>query len=186
MANLSVLLFIVLAPLFLSAKPVLANGGTIQVASEPAGPYEVTVFTSPSPIRVGLVDVSVLVQRAGSDDLVHDARVLVTAEPIGHAGPAGTFDATREQATNKLFYAAKFKLPVAGRWRLGVRVSGPLGHGAVRFEVEATRATLLDRPLVVVLLVALPVVLILWWLSRPRGKGATRIERVGRRSRGPG
>lgn len=149
-----------------SGGRALANGGMIQVAGKPIGPYLVTVFTSPSPLRVGVVDVSALVQRAGSQEPVLDARVTVTTEPVGHAGPGGSFEATHEQATNKLYYAANVDLPAEGRWRIALQVSGPEGEGTVAFEVEASRESLLDRPLLLMALMVLPLIPIAWWLSR--------------------
>ncbi len=133
---------LLLLVLGLSAQPVLANGGTIQLADQPAGPYAVTVFTSPSPIRVGTVDVSVLVKRGQSEDLVLDAQVMVTAEPIDHQGAGGTFEATHDQATNKLFYAANVSLPTPGRWKLTVQIAGREGSGAVDFTVDVSPALL--------------------------------------------
>ncbi|HEX9015295.1 MAG TPA: hypothetical protein VF960_04750, partial [Chloroflexota bacterium] len=56
-----------------------ANGGTVQISSVPSGPYQLSAFTSPNPIRVGIVDVSVLVQPAGSTDVVPEATVRVSA-----------------------------------------------------------------------------------------------------------
>ncbi len=146
----------------------LANGGTIQLSSRQAGPYLLTVFTSPSPIRVGIVDVSALVQRPGSNEAVLDAHVMVSAEPVGHQGPGGNFSATHDQATNKLYYAANVDLPTEGRWRIEVQLFGPDGDGSADFEVEATRESLLDRPLLLVGLMVVPLIGILWWLTRSR------------------
>ncbi len=159
----------VLFALLLSTAAARANGGTIQMASQPAGPYQLTVLTSPSPIRVGVVDVSVLVQKAGSDDLVQDATVLVAADPIGHEGRGGTFQATHELATNKLFYAANVDLPTEGYWQIGVRVMREGAEGSVSFQVEASPASLLDNPLLLVALLATPLLLAsAWWILARR------------------
>jgi hypothetical protein len=152
--------------------PALANGGKIQVAGQRAGPYEVTVFTDPTPIRVGVVDVSVAVQKAGTDDVVRGAQVAVTAAPIGHAGGGGTFAATHELATNKLFYAADVHLPAAGRWRIEVAVAGELGEGKVAFEVTAEEASLFEDPVALALLALPPLALAAWWFSRSRRESA--------------
>lgn len=125
-----------------------ANGGTIRLASTPAGPYAITVYTSPSPLRVGPIDVSVLVQRAGGQGNVEDARVEVVLTPLDGSAPAGrgqAFLATREQATNKLFYAAHIELPISGRWRVETRVRGTAGEGAAAFEVDTTGAASFER-----------------------------------------
>jgi hypothetical protein len=131
---------------------------------------------------VGVVDVSVLVQRAGTDDLVLEgARVLVTAEPMGREGQARTYEATREQATNKLFYAAEnaVELPTEGRWRITVRVLGQAGEGSAAFEVDAEKSGLLDGPLPLLFL-GLPALLALAWVVRSgrkdRGAGGQRAR----------
>jgi len=130
----------------LSGAPAsaLANGGTVQLANQAAGPYSVTVFTSPNPTPVGIVDVSVMLQRAGSQDLVEDAHVTVGAEPLDNAGHADTFLATHTNATNKLYYAANVNLTAEGQWRLTVHIDGPLGSANTTFTVRASRS---DVPL---------------------------------------
>lgn len=141
-----------------------ANGGTVQISNAPAGPYQLSAFTNPSPVRVGTVDVSVLVQPTGSTDVVPDAIVMVTAAAVGHEGAMETFVASHELATNKLYYAANVALPSEGRWRIEVIVLGAAGEGTAAFEVDATRETLLDRPVVLLGFVAVPVVALLAWI----------------------
>lgn len=161
-------LLLVFLLMIVASGRVAANGGTIQVSDYRSGPYDLTVFTSSSPIVVGIVDVSVAVQRAGTSDIVQDATVWVRAEPVDHAGQAGEFPATHELATNKLFYAANVELATPGQWRLDVRVESPLGEGSTQFEVEVAEPTLLDSPLLWAAL-ALPLVLAGgWWLASAR------------------
>lgn len=152
----------------------LANGGVIQLSRAPAGPYAITVQTSPSPIQTGSVDVSVLVQRAESEDLVQDARVQVTAQPAGQPEQARAYEATHDQATNKLFYAAGVDLPTPGRWRITARVQGALGDGAANFEIEASQAGPLDNPLLLLLFVGMPAFLAAVWLARRRTRRTAR------------
>ncbi|MGE5620142.1 MAG: hypothetical protein ACM3US_12900 [Sphingomonadaceae bacterium] len=168
MTGAKVILLVALMAALVVPAIALANGGTIQVSNRLAGPYLLTVFTSPSPARVGIVDVSVLIQRPGSDEAVLDGHVVVTAQPVGGAGAGASYSATHEQATNKLYYATNVDLPVEGRWRIEVRAFGPEGEGSVEFEVEATRESLLDRPLLLIGLMAIPLVAVAWWLARGR------------------
>ena len=147
----SLALSIVTAILWVSTAT--ANGGTIQVSMERAGPYEVTVLTDPSPIRVGVLDVSVMVERPGGD-LVQDARVMVTTTPVGSAESGGKYEATHDRATNKLFYAADVPISRAGPWQIEVTITSGLGEGAVSFAVEATEPSIPDRlPLVVLIVI---------------------------------
>jgi hypothetical protein len=113
-----------------------ADGGAIRL-SERKGGYQVTVFTSPTPLRAGPVDVSVFVQAAATGQPVPEARVAVSVSPRGRPGEAVTYPATAEAATNKLYRAAVFDLPEPGWWEMEVSVE--TGHDPVRvhFEVEA-------------------------------------------------
>jgi len=120
--------------LFLLPSLAGADGGTVCLR-ERAGGYQVTVFTSPTPLRAGPVDVSVLVQDAATGECVPEARVTVYLKAPGH--PALEYPATPEAATNKLFHAAEFRLPAPGWWDVAVAVEGPHGPARVRFGVEA-------------------------------------------------
>jgi hypothetical protein len=118
---------------------LLADGGAVRLRQR-AGGYQVTVFTSPTPVRAGPVDVSVLVQDAATGECLPEARVAVrlTAPQVGHVLE---YPATAEAATNKLFRAAEFRLPEPGRWDVAVAVEGPHGPALVRFGMQA------DEPL---------------------------------------
>jgi hypothetical protein len=128
--------FAAVALILLGSSPARADGGTLCLV-ERAGPYQVAVFTAPTPLRAGPVDVSVLVQDAATGAHVPAARVTIRLTPAGRRGPVLEYPATEEAATNKLFRAAVFELPSAGRWEVEVRVEGPGGAARVRCEVEA-------------------------------------------------
>ncbi len=122
---------------WLLCTPLLrADGGTVQL-SERQGGYQVTVFTAPAPLRVGPVDVSVLVQHPDTGAPIPEAQVTLRAWPRGRADEALCVPATEEAATNKLFRAAVFDLPEPGRWEMEVSIEGPFGEARVRFEAEA-------------------------------------------------
>jgi hypothetical protein len=113
-----------------------ADGGTLCLL-ERAGGYQVAVFTSPTPLRAGPVDVSILVQNASTREQVPGARVVVRLKRHGTTGPTLEYEATTEAATNKLFRAANLDLPEAGRWDIEIRIDGPFGPAGVKCEVEA-------------------------------------------------
>ena len=104
--------------------------------SQRAGGYQVTVFTSPTPLRAGPVDVSVFVQDAATGECVPEARVTVCLKAPGD-GRVLELPATTEAATNKLFRAAEFQLPEPGWWDVAVAVEGPHGPALVRFGLQA-------------------------------------------------
>lgn len=152
--TLAALLLLVIGP------PLLANGGTVRISREAVGTYLVSVFTSPTPLRTGEVDISVLVQDADRESVV-DVPVWVEAVPVGINTTPVRHPATRQQATNKLFKAAKFDVTEPGEWEFVIRVGGDEG-GATTFGVTLTEPTLLDRPYLLAALVLLPLALLAW------------------------
>src|SRR5215467_12956482 len=84
-----------------------ADGGTLCLL-ERAGGYQVAVFTAPTPLRAGPVDVSILVQNAQTGEQLPATRVVVWLRPRDANVPPLQHEATTEAATNKLFHAAKF------------------------------------------------------------------------------
>ena len=129
--------------------PQFAKGdGGVVLLHEAKGPFSVTVFLAPEVTRGGFTDISVLVQSRTNGDVVLDADIRLTIEPpqdlvarvgaesICGTSPAsvlspsaypgqqqGIFPATREQASNKLLYAAALTLNGKGDWRLHINVS---------------------------------------------------------------
>jgi hypothetical protein len=105
--------------------------------SQRAGGYLIAVFTDPTPLRAGPVDVSVLVQDAATKQALPQAQVTVWVGQSARGRAAVPYPATTAAATNKLLHAALFELPEAGWWELEVVVQGPMGPARVRFAVEA-------------------------------------------------
>jgi hypothetical protein len=116
-----------------------ADGGTIRL-SDQQGSYRITVFTAPTPLRAGPVDLSVLIQEAATGELASEVLVTIKAERRGSPGVTLHHPATKEAATNKLYYAANFDLPEPGWYSLEVSIDGALGEALVRFELEAAQA----------------------------------------------
>jgi hypothetical protein len=121
-----------LVPILCSS--VKADGGSIRL-SEKKGGYHITVFSAPTPLRAGAVDISVLVQDAATGDPLTQS--LVTVRMIKSGRPALEFAATSEAATNKLLQAAQFELPDPGRWEIQVEVEGLHGRTVIAGELEA-------------------------------------------------
>jgi hypothetical protein len=123
------------APILHPSSLLLADGGTVR-SSQQQGNYQIAVLTMPTPLRAGPIDISVLVQNAGTHELVLDGQVGLKLTPRGHAGGSISQLATAEAATNKLFRAAHFKLPESGWWDVDVSIDGPLGEAGTRFEMQ--------------------------------------------------
>ena len=126
----------------LSSGVAHADGGIIRLR-EAQGPFVVTIFTAAEPTQGSPVDLSVMVQKRDSSDAILDATVDLTLTPPAGAvaglmepfcglpgGPGAgsvatvvTIPATREQASNKLVYAAPIQFGVVGNWRLQALVT---------------------------------------------------------------
>jgi hypothetical protein len=116
--------------------------GTPQVLNAPAGPYLLSVWTDPDPLRADETHVVVAVlEPATQEFIVSDVTVTVRlrspADPtVELVETAGTDD------TNRLLFAAEFNDRVTpGRWQVGVSAAGARGAGdEVTFEIEVTPA----------------------------------------------
>ncbi len=115
---------------------VRADGGAVR-RSEQKGGYRITVFTAPTPLRVGPVDVSVFVQDVATGGPVSQARITVRLYPRDRPAETVSRLATAEAATNKLFQAAAFNLSEPGWWDGEIIIEGLPEPVRVRFEMEA-------------------------------------------------
>jgi hypothetical protein len=104
----------------LAQVTALADGGAVQMRKE-VGELVITVFTSPSPLAVGPVDISVLLQNRKGLEPVLDANVFVF---LREKASDAEFQAhpTREQAKNKLLYAAPVTFSKQGKWEITITV----------------------------------------------------------------
>jgi hypothetical protein len=121
--------------LIILPSAAMADGGTIRL-SERKGDYQITIFTAPTPLRAGPVDVSVLVQSAATQQPVSDVTINIMAKHRAHYSVEVRHPATIEAATNKLFRAALFELPEPGLWEMEASIDGPMGKTQVRFDAE--------------------------------------------------
>ncbi len=113
-----------------------ADSGTMRI-SQRHGNQQITVFTDPTPLRAGPIDVSVLVQdlEAGNPDLT--PTIDISIKPRERLTNVVRYRATNAAASNKLFQAANFDLPHAGWWEITVDVRGSEKSAPVCFDVEA-------------------------------------------------
>jgi hypothetical protein len=146
--------WIVTVSLTMSAPRLAKGDGGIIRLREAQGPFSVTVFSSPESASGGLADVSALIQERETGKVVLDADVSFTLSPPDGSAPSqsdefcgsskaltrlpdemnnhSTVRATREQASNKLLYAAPLELNAPGDWKLHVVVSR--GTDTARFD----------------------------------------------------
>jgi hypothetical protein len=128
---------LVLTPVILviitHSRFAVADGGAV-LTTRLQDDYRITVLTSPTPLRAGQVDVSVLVQHADTGMVVATADVEVSLRSNDKGQRPLQAPATRGNATNKLFRAALFTLPQPGRWRLSTVVT--IGNGQLVSEAD--------------------------------------------------
>jgi hypothetical protein len=151
-----------------------ADGGAVQF-ERAAGPFVITVFTTPSPLRAGPVDISLMVQDRDSQQPVLDCQALVQLRKEGATSIRS--EATHEAAQNKLLYAAQVKVPESGLWELEVAIQR--GDDSINVVGEIIVASSVPVLLVYWRSLALPPLFISLfavnqWLKRRSGKGVTR------------
>ncbi len=116
------------------AVSAFADGGAV-LAEQTAGPYHITLFGSPSPLRAGPADLSVFIQNAKTGEAVLtpqvDIQVQAASTDVGEAWVppccsmktgARTVTATHDAAQNKLLYAASVVLPASGPHKVLIRL----------------------------------------------------------------
>ncbi len=122
----------------LAMWPSLANAdaGAIRGSKRDAT-HQITVFTDPTPLRAGPVDVSVFVQDADTGQPILGNKIDVAIAPHDHPSGEIYLEATSAAASNKLFQAANFDLPHAGWWTFTVNFDRPGDSMYLDFEVNA-------------------------------------------------
>lgn len=111
------------------------DGGQVRF-SRRSGPYVITVFTTPTPLRVGRADVSVMVQDPETEQIAGNVEVSVHLTSRQGRVSTRAYPATRKQATNKLLEAATVDFPSPGWWTIAVKVKGTQGPSQVQFTTE--------------------------------------------------
>jgi hypothetical protein len=121
--------------MILAQSTAFADGGTVQLRKE-AGALVITVFTSPAPLSAGPADISLLLQNRNGLEPVLDANVSLILRSAASRTEIRT-RATREQAQNKLLYAAPVTLTEPGQWQLAVTIlrNGELTEAAGTIDV---------------------------------------------------
>lgn len=132
--KLCVHLFGALLQIAWAAASARGDGGAVQTR-ETHGTVQVTVFTSPTPLRVGPIDVSVLVQDSSTDAALTDIEIEIVVQPVDAPHRAQRRTANYERTVNKLLRAAEFELTAPGPTAFEVIV-GPVGRPSVHVSFQ--------------------------------------------------
>jgi hypothetical protein len=111
--------WVLLVAIFYAGAGLAFGDGGALILQQRAGSFDFSVFATPSPLRAGRADFSVLVQDAKTQDVVLDGAIDLDFTRAGEEDIRAK--ATPGQATNKLLYAATVEIPRAGEWDLGAR-----------------------------------------------------------------
>ena len=99
-----------------------ADGGRLQLR-QAAGPFVISLFSTPESLGVGPADLSVMVEEQGSGNVLLDADVTLTlTSEVDRVAPV-IAHVSHAHATNRLLQDAVVQLPHAGRWHAIVHVS---------------------------------------------------------------
>ena len=117
-----------------------ADGGAV-VASGRAGSLRASVLVSPTPLRAGPAEWSVLLQDADGAPVLDAEVELELHRPGGSGGHHArrVVSARREASANRLLYSAVVDLPEPGTWRVALRVTRG-ERGRLDFEVPVAPA----------------------------------------------
>ncbi len=147
--DIRLLIFLALIFTYATRAAWAHGGGTPRLVNAQAGPYRVSVWTQPDPLRVDEAHFTVAVTEAPALDAateaggapVLDAMVELQIKPISGSGKQLVLLATHEAAVNKLFYEADVELPAEGQWQVVISVEGPAGSGQADFVAEVLPST---------------------------------------------
>lgn len=140
----NVSLLMVLLVMLLMTRSTGAHGiGKAQVLNEPAGPYLISAWTDPDPLRADETHVVVGVSDPETrEPIVTGIEVTVTLTSADDPTVAITEVAGTDNV-NQLLYAAEFNDRVSeGHWHVGISVSGEQGSGAttaIEVDIEPAR-----------------------------------------------
>lgn len=147
-----------------------ADGGKVQLQKQ-AGPFLITLFSDPSEVRVGRVDLSVLCQKNDDKSTLLDAKVFLhLTKPGGAEIVEFTLPASHEAATNKTLYAAHLDLPTSGKWKVKVDVR----RGSDEASVTGDLNVLPKQPVLVTYwpwFVLVPLIALLFAINRRLRRG---------------
>jgi hypothetical protein len=139
----------------IGATAAYGDGGTM-LLHQAAGPFTITLFAAPQPLRVGTADFSVMVQDRTSEEVLLDPAIDLT---VAEGASRETVKLARGQASNRLLQAATVHFSKAGKWRVKLMVRR--GNDAASLSTECTVEPARSRARLVWFYVLLPVGIIL-------------------------
>jgi hypothetical protein len=158
-----------------STLPASAHGaGKMQLASAPAGPFLLTVWTGPDPARVGSLHISTAVAHAADNTPALEETVTIQLNALHDPTIRLHKTATTEDATNKFLYEADFLLPSAGSYEVIVSAHNQNNEGgAASFNLTVEQDSPFNWTLILLAAVALLSLAGVLWYARTTPKGSS-------------
>jgi hypothetical protein len=103
------------------AAAAYGDGGRLQMR-QAAGPFVVSLFSTPESLAVGPADLSVMVEEQGSNEVLLDEDVVVTLTSEDARTAPVIAHLSHVHSTNRLLEDAVIKLPHAGRWHAVIHI----------------------------------------------------------------
>ncbi|QHN02588.1 hypothetical protein FTO74_03780 [Granulicella sp. WH15] len=116
-------ILLALAAALLFVMPAHGDGGRVQMHAS-AGPYMVTLFSTPDTLTTGPADLSIGVEDAATGEFITDAEVRLTLNQLD-AAPANKIVAQTAHGSSArgILQAAQITFPRPGRWRITIDVN---------------------------------------------------------------
>lgn len=154
-------LFLVAAACVVGPPAARGDGGKLRASTQTRG-LDIAVFTDPTPVRTGTLDVSLFVRPLPAGETRPLPAFQVCAYPVAAPAKRHCEPATPAEATNKLFRAAQLELTQPGLWQVEVVVDSADGWVVTSFQLPveegppqwAAYALWIGLPAVAVLLFA--------------------------------
>ena len=152
----------------MSSPATAHGGGKIRLLKVPAGSYEVTVSSAPTPLRTGIVDITVLAEGAGGGNAGPLTAVVIaypSDEPTREISVPAMLG---ETLLGERALADHIPVDGAGLWVFRIDIRGSMGRVSAQFEAEISDTAVIGSPMVMILVVAIPAIVILLVRARRR------------------
>jgi len=129
--------FLIIAGLLFTGLAEAHTGGKMQLASEDAGPFKLTVWTSPDPAVTGEIHVATAVASAETALPILNSEVYIEMIPQDGQGESLSGQATTDNSSNRFLYETIFNVSSEGLYEVTITIVGPgVDWGEATFDLE--------------------------------------------------
>lgn len=127
------------AALLLMPSSSAADAGLLRL-SQPSGPYRISVFSDPTPLRSDAASLDILVARRSDGRPLRPAGVFVTIEVAGAEGATPTHRIRATRRPGGLVYEVTLPKLAVGSAKFSIDVTDDTGEAAVDFVAQVAKA----------------------------------------------